>query len=283
MSIRELRKKSKHSLEKLTSKLNENNYSDDRYWQPTVDTAGNGQAIIRFLPETDGEDTPYVKLFSHAFHHNKSRWIIEKCPTTNGDQCPICADISPMWNDESTKPVAMERKRRTAFITNILVINDPANAENNGKVFMYKIGVKIFEKIQEAIAPRFDGDVAFVPFDFWEGANFDLRIVKKDGYRNYDNSRFAPISELLGGDDNKLDVIWKQQHKLLPELETKTFEELEKLYNSVVYNKQAVRKTAEDVVVDTQLEELPKFEPAPVVTEDTASDDLEGYLNSLDS
>ena len=288
MSIREMRKRSKTNLAELTGKLKENSYSDDRYWQPTVDKAGNGQATIRFLPESDGEDTPWVKLFSHGFKHNNVKWVIENCPTTNGLPCPICDDIAPMWNSEDTKPVARERKRKTHYITNIMVINDPVNSENNGKVFMYKFGAKIFEKIKYAMEPQFDSDTPFVPFDFWEGANFEIRIVKKDGFRNYDNSRFLPLSELCDGDEGQLDVVWKQQHKLLDELVSNSFDDIKAKYDSVVYGNSKPITTAEDAVVaqpaksfDEPKTEMSSFTPAEVDTP-ADSDDLEGYLSSLE-
>lgn len=202
------------------------NKDDDRFWQPTVDKAGNGMAIIRFLQagEVDGGDDgdPFVKTFKHGFK-GPGGWFIEECLTTIEQKCPVCEMNSKLWNSgvESDKKIVSGSgneqpgtKRKLHYISNILVISDPANPENDGKLKLFRYGSKIFEKINEAMHPSFEDEVAFNPFNYWTGANFKLKIRKVDGYRNYDRSEFETPSELYGGDEKKLEALFKAQHSL---------------------------------------------------------------------
>ena len=238
----DFKKRSKSSIEDLTKKIEDLNkeasYKDDRFWKPEVDKAGNGYAVIRFLPAAPGEDIPWAKVYSHAFQ-GKGGWLIENCPTTIGQKCPICEGNSELWNSgiEKDKDIARNRKRKLSYISNILVVSDPANPANDGKMFLYKYGTKIFGKIQEAMQPQFKDEEAINPFDFWKGANFKLKIRKVAGFINYDKSEFDSQSELYRGDDEKLESLWKNLNKLnefVNPTEFKTYEDLKKKMNDVL-------------------------------------------------
>lgn len=238
----DFKKRSKSSIEDLTKKIEDLNkeasYKDDRFWKPEVDKAGNGYAVIRFLPAAPGEDIPWAKVYSHAFQ-GKGGWLIENCPTTIGQKCPICEGNSELWNSgiEKDKDIARNRKRKLSYISNILVVSDPANPANDGKMFLYKYGTKIFGKIQEAMQPQFKDEEAINPFDFWKGANFKLKIRKVAGFINYDKSEFDSQSELYRGDDEKLETLWKNLNKLnefVNPTEFKSYEDLKKKMNDVL-------------------------------------------------
>lgn len=218
MSFKDLKGKSKNSINDLMKKLEDGtkkDYKDDRFWRPEQDKQGNGFAVIRFLPEIDGEDCPWVKVYSHAFQ-GMGGWYIENSLTTLQQKDPVSELNSELWNtgSEEDKNIARSRKRKTTYISNILVIKDEANPQNEGKVFLYKYGTKIFDKIQEKMKPEFKDEDAINPFDFWNGCNFKLKIRKIGGYTNYDKSEFDSPSALFGGDEAKMEKIWKQQHSL---------------------------------------------------------------------
>jgi len=260
-----MKRKSVGSISELTKKLEsaekKNSYQDDRFWKPTLDKASNGMAVFRFLPAPENEDMPWAKLYTHAFKVG-GRWYIENSRTTIGEKDPVSEMNSELWNSglESDKDIARDRKRKLSYISNILVLKDPGAPENEGKVFLYKYGVKIFNKIQEAMQPEFDDEDPINPFDYWAGANFKLKVRKVGGYINYDKSEFESPSELLGGDDAKLEELWKTQHSLqafvAPD-QFKTYDELKKKLQDVVgediratESDFVSQKTAEDVVVE---------------------------------
>jgi len=200
---------------------------DTRFWQPEVDKAGNGMAVIRFLPApaADGDDAlPWVRVFSHGFQ-GPGGWFIDNCLTTVNEKCPVCEHNSTLWNSgiEANKEIARKQKRRLNYIANVYVVSDPSNPENEGQIRIYKFGKKIFDKITEAMNPEFADETPVNPFDMWEGANFKLKIRNVEGYRNYDKSEFAEKSALLDGDDAKLEALWKQEHSLKEFLEPKHF------------------------------------------------------------
>ncbi len=243
MSFGDLRKNSKSSVAALTEKINSEKKgsgfeADDRYWSPELDKAGNGFAVVRFLPAPDGEDAPYVKLYSHGFKVG-SRWYIENCPTTIGGECPVCAANSVLWNTglDSNKEIVRQRKRRQHYISNILVISDSKNPDNEGKIKLFKYGFKIFEKVMASIQPEFEDETPLNPFDFWEGANFKLKIRQVEGYRNYDRSEFESATALFDGDDNALETLWKKEYKLKELIDPSEFKPLNVLkdkYDSVM-------------------------------------------------
>ena len=271
MSFKDMKRKSVGSISELTKKLEsaekKNSYQDDRFWKPTLDKASNGMAVFRFLPAPENEDMPWAKLYTHAFKVG-GRWYIENSRTTIGEKDPVSEMNSELWNSglESDKDIARDRKRKLSYISNILVLKDPGAPENEGKVFLYKYGVKIFNKIQEAMQPEFDDEDPINPFDYWAGANFKLKVRKVGGYINYDKSEFESPSELFGGDDAKLEELWKTQHSLqafvAPD-QFKTYDELKKKLQEVVGDD--IRATESDFVSQKTAED--------VVVEDTTSSD----------
>jgi hypothetical protein len=187
---------------------------DDRVWSPFVDKAGNGSAIIRFLPAPPGEDVPFVRYWDHGFQ-GPGGWYIENSLTSIGQDDPVSEVNSKLWNSgkESDKEVARKQKRRLHYISNVYVVSDPNNPDNEGKVFLYKYGKKIFDKINSVMHPEFEDESAVNPFDLWEGANFRLRIRNVEGYRNYDKSTFDSSTALLE-DDEDLEKIWNSEYSL---------------------------------------------------------------------
>jgi hypothetical protein len=230
-------KRSRGSVEKLTQaiqNLNTKNEKkeDDRFWEPTVDKAGNGIAILRFLPAPpqDGEDgLPWVRTFSHGFQ-GPGGWLIDLCLTTLDQKCPVCEQNTVLWNSgvEANKTIARVRKRKLSYFANVLVVSDPAKPEFDGKVKLYRFGKKIFDKISEKMHPEFADEKAFSPFDLWDGANFKLKIRQVEGYRNYDKSEFAaqaPVST----DDAVLEKLWQSEFSLREFVAPKHFKTHEQL------------------------------------------------------
>ena len=247
-SFKDLKQNRMDNLKNLTKqveKLAEKpSYEDDRIWKPEKDNTGNGYAIIRFLPAPTGEDVPWVRLWTHGFK-GPGGWYIENSLTTprsdapSGSKDPVSVANTALWNSgvESDKSIARERKRKLSYYSNILVIEDSMNAENEGKVFLFRYGKKIFEKIESKMNPEFKDETPINPFDFWSGADFKLKIRKVEGYANYDKSEFAESKPLFDGDDAKLEETWKTQHSLqgiLAPENFKSYQELEARFNTVV-------------------------------------------------
>jgi len=246
MSFADLKKQSK--LGSLTQKLvkevekmsNTNASGDDRLWKLDVDKSGNGYAVIRFLPAPNGEDLPFVKLYSHAFQ-GPGGWYIENSLTTMGQKDPVSEYNTMLWNNgtDAGKEAARKQKRKLTYISNIYVVKDPANPENEGKVFLYKFGKKIFDKITAAMQPEFEDEEAIDPFDFWQGANFKLKAKNVAGYRNYDSSEFARQDALLD-DDDAMEAVWKKEYSLeefvAPD-QFKSYDDLKKRLDYVLGNK----------------------------------------------
>ena len=243
MSFSDLKKSSRNSISDLTAQADKINkksesYKDDRFWKPELDKSSNGYAVIRFLPAPEGQDLPWARLFSHGFQ-GVGGWYIENSRTTLGEKDPVSEMNTQLWNSgtESDKDIARKRKRRLNYISNILVVSDPANPQNEGKVFLYKYGKKIFDKVNEAMSPEFEDETPINPFDFWKGANFKLKVRKVAGYINYDKSEFETSSELLGGNDEGLETLWKKQYSLTEFTDPsnfKSYDELKTRLNNVV-------------------------------------------------
>ena len=249
MSFSNLKKQS--SLGSLTSKLvkevekmnNSSSGSDDRLWKPEVDKAGNGYAVIRFLPAPNGEELPWAKMYSHAFQ-GPGGWYIENSLTTLGQKDPLGEYNRELWNsgNESDKDTVRKQKRKLSYYSNIYVVQDKANPENEGRVFLYKYGKKIFDKIMEAMQPEFEDETPINPFDFWQGANFKLKIKKVAGYWNYDSSEFDRTSQLFE-DDDAMEAVWEKQHSLEQIIATdqfKTYDQLEARLKLVLGQKKSV-------------------------------------------
>ncbi len=226
--------RSSSNLDELSKKIQatseKKSYKDDRFWRPELDKASNGYAVIRFLPAPPNEDLPWAKLYTHGFQ-GKGGWFIENSRTTFGEKDPVSEMNSELWNSgiESDKDIARARKRKLQYISNILVISDPANPQNEGKIFLYKFGKKIFDKIQEAMEPEFADEKAVNPFDLWDGANFKLKVRKISGFINYDKSEFDSPSELFDGDDTQLEELWKKQYSLTAFTDPSNFKSYDEL------------------------------------------------------
>jgi len=255
MSFADLKKQSK--LGSLTAKLvkevekmnTSSGSSDDRLWKLDVDKSGNGYAVIRFLPAPNGEDLPFVKLYSHAFQ-GSGGWYIENSLTTLGQKDPVSELNSELWNNgtDAGKELARKQKRKLTYVSNVYVVKDPANPENEGKVFLFKYGKKIFDKIMEAMQPEYEDETPINAFDFWQGANFKLKAKSVAGYRNYDSSEFASVGALLD-DDDAMEAIWKKQYSLAEFVaadQFKTYDELKKRLDSVLGAKTSVRLDEEE-------------------------------------
>jgi len=257
MSFSDLKKQS--SLGSLTSKLvkevekmsNNSGNTDDRLWKPEVDKVGNGFAVIRFLPAPDGEELPWAKMYTHAFQ-GPGGWYIENSLTTLGQKDPVSEYNRELWNSgsDSDKDIVRKQKRKLSYYSNIYVVKDAANPQNEGKVFLYKYGKKIFDKIMEAMQPEFEDETPINPFDFWQGANFKLKIVKKDGYWNYDKSEFDSVAPLMD-DDDAMEAIWKKEHSLtsiVAEDQFKSYEQLEQRLKMVLGQKSSSRPRLDEEV-----------------------------------
>jgi len=206
-------------------------YQDDRFWKPEVDKAGNASAVIRFLPRTEGDELPWVRIFNHAFQGPTGKWYIENSLTTLNEKDPVGELNSRLWNSgsEENKKVAQKQKRKLQYIANILVISDPKHPENEGQVRLFKFGKKIFDKIMEKANPTFEDEKPVIVFDLWEGADFKLRIRKVDGFPNYDQSMFMEPAALYGGDEDKLLSVVNGQYKLAEFMDKKNFKSYEEL------------------------------------------------------
>ena len=285
MSFASLKKQS--SLGSLTAKLvkevektNKVNNGDERLWKPEVDKAGNGYAVIRFLPAPDGEDLPWVKMYSHAFQ-GPGGWYIENSLTTLNQKDPCSEFNTSLWNSgvESDKQIARNQKRKLAFYSNIYVVKDPANPENEGKVFLYKFGKKIFDKIMGAMQPEFEDESPLNPFDFWQGADFKVKIKKVAGYWNYDSSEFAAAAPLLK-DDDALEQLWKKEYSLSEIVaadQFKTYDELKKRLESVLRLNQTTVTSPIDE--EAELEDL--SEGRTPEANSPAEDDALSYFQKL--
>ena len=267
MGFKDLKKQS--SLGSLTNRLVKevekmNNAGggnvDDRLWKPEVDKSGNGYAVIRFLPAPDGEELPWVKLFSHAFQ-GPGGWYIENSLTTIGQKDPVGDLNRTLWNsgNETDKDVVRKQKRKLSYYSNIYVVKDPSNPQNEGRVFLYKYGKKIFDKIMDVMQPEFEDETPINPFDFWAGANFKIKIKKVAGYWNYDSSEFAAPAPLLD-DDDAMEAVWKQEYSLAELVapdQFKSYEDLKKRLDYVLGLTVAPKRQDPEVIdEDNNLEDL---------------------------
>jgi hypothetical protein len=276
-------------VEKLTDKTSSRT-TDDRFWQPTVDKAGNGTATIRFLPAPKGEDVPWVQIWSHGFKNEKNgQWYIENSLTTIGKSDPVSDYNTKLWNSgfESDKAIARAQKRKLNYISNIIVVKDPEHPENEGKVFLYKYGQKVFDKIKDAMKPEDQDETPFNPFDLWEGANFKLIIRKEAGFRNYDKSKFTSQSE-VSSDEDELQKIWETEHSLQEFLKPenfKTYDELKARLDKVLNSTGTARSAATEVELEDEVvappkqkEKKSKLEQEEMLDDD---DDTASYFSKL--
>ena len=285
--------KRSNSLDKLLNAVKEESapqekksYVDERLWKPELDKSGNGYAVIRFLPAIEGEDMPWAKVFNHAFQGPTGQWYIENSLTTIGQKDPVSEYNTKLWNSgvESDKEIARKQKRKLQYFSNILVVSDSKHPENEGKVFLFRYGKKIFDKIMAAMQPEFEDESPINPFDFWEGANFKLKIRKVDGFWNYDKSEFEAPSK-IADDDAKVEEIWKSQYSLKEKLDSsnfKSYDELSTRFHTVISGTTTVGNVTEQMedepiakpVVDTK----PVESSAPQKEEE---DDTMEYFQKL--
>ena len=302
MSFASLKKQS--NLGSLTAKLvkevekvnNSSGGGDERLWKPELDKSGNGFAVIRFLPAPDKEEIPWAKLYTHAFQ-GPGGWYIENSLTTVGGKDPVSDYNRELWNsgNESDKDVVRKQKRKLSYYSNIYVVKDPTNPANEGKVFLFKYGKKIFDKIMEAMQPEFEDESPINPFDFWQGANFKLKIVKKDGFWNYDKSEFDSVAPLLD-DDDALEAIWKKEYSLAAVTaadQFKSYEDLERRLKYVLGKKPAQSRFIPDEELEDESEGYNSRSvaeetvtravstPTPSTTVDKDEDDALSYFQKL--
>lgn len=291
MSISALR--NQNSLDKLLNQVKQDespasdkkSYVDERLWKPNVDKAGNGYAVIRFLPAPNGEELPWVRVWNHAFQGPTGQWFIENSLTTLNQKDPVSEYNTQLWNSgvESDKEIARKQKRKLKYYSNIYVVSDPSNPENEGKVFLYSYGKKIFDKLMEAMQPEFPDETPINPFDFWEGANFMLKIRKVDGYWNYDKSDFEKTSQLKGSDE-ELEAIYNKQHSLaefLAPSNFKSYDELKARLDAVLTGSVTTGKTAAQMVEEDTTDFTPQFksEPTPQPVSASADDDEDDAMS----
>jgi len=254
------------------------NYGDDRIWKPTVDKAGNGYAVLRFLPATEGVELPWVRYWDHGFKGPTGQWYIENSLTSIGQADPVGELNSRLWNSgiEADKETARRQKRRLHYVANVLVVSDPGNPSNEGKVMLYKFGKKIFEKIMDAMQPDFADEKPVNPFDMWEGADFKLKIRNVEGYRNYDKSEFTTPSALYDGDDSRLEDLYSQLHNLGEFTDPKNYKSYDELKAKLmrVLGEEA-SAGAPTMAQEVQMNEPATYEVVPPITKEEVADTSE--------
>jgi hypothetical protein len=274
------------TLKQTTSPQESGGKDDSRFWNPSVDKAGNGMAIVRFLPApaADGDEgLPWVRVFKHGFQ-GPGGWLIDDCLTTINGKCPVCENNSVLWNSgvEANKGIARDRKRKLTYIANILVLSDPSNPENEGQIKLFKFGKKIFDKLNEAMNPEFADETPLNPFDFWKGANFKLKMRNVEGYRNYDKSEFDSVSALFDGNDDKLETLWKKEYSLAEFIDPTKFKTYDQIKDRLdkVLGGQTSNSKAEDSPMSKFKDELPTRTAAPKAKIEDDDDDM-NYFKSL--
>lgn len=264
MSFASLKRNRDNTMSKLTQALQDTqtetkSFGDDRIWKPERDKSGNGFAIIRFLPQPEGEDLPWARVWNHGFQ-GPGGWYIENSLTTIGQKDPVSEYNTTLWNNgtDAGKDQARKQKRRLNYYSNILVIKDGANPQNEGKVFLYRYGKKIFDKLNECMNPEFEDETPINPFDFWEGADFKLKVRTLDGFVNYDKSEFDSPSSLLDGDEGALEKVYNQQHSLSELISPdnfKTYSELKQQLDRALGVKEVQEVLEETPWQETKVEE----------------------------
>lgn len=303
MGFKDLKSASKNSFQSLANEMDKmakksESYKDDRFWKAETDKTGNGYAEIRFLPAPDGEDLPWARVWSHGFR-GPGGWYIENSLTTIGLKDPVSEMNNLLWESGSDKDkaIARDRKRRLSYISNVLVISDPKNPQNEGKVFLFKYGAKIFEKINDKMNPKFDDEKPINPFDFWQGCNFKLKATIGDGgYVNYEKSSFEAPAALLDGEDSELEALWKKEHSLQAFVaadQFKSYDELKDRLHTVLFTEAPEKKADDEPVRESLSQKFAKSnkateeavkpaskKPAPKA-EDDGEDDALAYFRKL--
>jgi len=298
MSFENLKSTRGSSIDKLvkaaeavsTPKTESSSYEDDRFWKPTRDKAGNGFAVVRFLPATEGEDLPWVRYWDHGFKGPTGLWYIENSLTSIGEQDPVSEMNTVLWNSgrDEDKATARDRKRRLHYVSNVLIVSDPANPENEGKVKLYKFGKKIFDKIMDVMQPQFADEEPVNPYDFWEGADFKIKIRKVEGWVNYDKSEFASPSSLHDGDESRLEDVYGKLYPLQDFLKPenyKSYDELKAKMNKVLgVDAGHVAMDNNSMMQSAPVVEQPTMaaaESAPLSSSDEGEEDTLSYFDKL--
>ena len=277
-------KRSRSNLDALTKELsgvssnnNQKSYVDDRFWKPELDKTGNGYAVLRFLPAVKDEDLPWVKMWSHAFQ-GPGGWYIENSLTTMNQKDPVSEENSRLWNSgiEADKEIARKRKRKLSYYANVLIVSDPKHPENEGQVKLFKFGKKIFDKITDKMQPQFEDEKPINPFDFWEGADFKLKIRKVDGFWNYDKSEFDSTKPIADNDES-IEGIWTKQYPLKPFLEAanfKSYDELKSKLDKVLTGSRNTG-TVEDMVTPPSVSETKPETVVEAVAASSSNDSVD--------
>jgi hypothetical protein len=277
-------------VEKIDSPQNNYKKDDGNEWKLSVDSAGNGYAVLRFLPAPKGEELPWVRMFNHGFQGPTGKWYIENSLTTLNQQDPVSELNSELWNSgtDANKDIARKQKRRLSYYANVLVVKDSANPQNEGQVMLYKFGKKIFDKLKDVMQPQFEDESPVNPFDFWEGVNFKLKARQVDGYRNYDKSEFESTPTPVAESDEDIEAIWGKQHSLAELVSPdnfKSYEDLKAKLDMVLQGGSKVT-TAEKVAeqtgdVEDQIFVQEAKTPVSVVSSDDSEDDTLSYFAKL--
>ena len=276
------------AVQKENAPLEKKSYKDERLWKPELDKSGNGYAVLRFLPAVEGEDMPWSKVWNHAFQGPTGQWYIENSLTTIGKADPVSELNSTYWNTglESDKEIARKQKRKLQYFSNIYVVSDSKNPQNEGKVFLFRYGKKIFDKLMAAMQPEFEDESPVNPFDFWQGANFKLKIRKVDGYWNYDKSEFEAPSAMFDN-DGQIEEVWKKAYSLnefSAPTNFKSYEELKTRLDTVLSGTTTVGNVMESVTKDPEptapawVDTKPAEAVAPASEEE---DDTMSYFQKL--
>ena len=291
MSFADMKKQRKSNLSSLIKESekisNPNTFGevDERYWRPELDKSGNGYSIVRFLPAPNGEDLPWARMWNHGFQ-GPGGWYIENSLTTQGKKDPVSEYNSRLWNSgiEANKEVARKQKRRLNYTSNVYIVKDPANPQNEGQVRLYRYGKKIFDKINDLMNPEFEDETPVNPFDLWEGANFKMKIRKVEGFSNYDKSEFDTPSALLE-DDNKMEEIWNSEHslkELVSDDKFKSFDELKEKLDRVLGLGNEFISKPEEVPFDGGKPYTPPPTPVTAETDDKGEEEeAMGYFQKL--
>tara|TARA_B100000614_G_scaffold253487_1_gene267472 strand:- start:407 stop:1273 length:867 start_codon:yes stop_codon:yes gene_type:complete len=285
MSLDNIRKN--NSLDKLLGAVTKENqpqekksYTDERLWKPELDKSGNGYAVLRFLPAVHGEELPWAKVYSHAFQGPTGQWYIENSLTTVGQKDPVSEYNTALWNTgaESDKEIARKQKRKLQYYSNVYVVTDPKHPENEGKVFLFRYGKKIYDKLLAAMQPEFQDEQPVNPFDPFSGANFKLKIRKVAGFWNYDTSDFESSSKLFE-DEAKIEAVCQKAYPLKEFTAAdnfKSYDELKTRLDIVLSGKTVVGNVAETI------DEVEKSDTKETKTESTEStDDTLSYFEKL--
>ena len=254
-------------------------YADERIWKPTVDKAGNGYAVLRFLPAAEGQDLPWVRYWDHGFKGPTGQWYIENSLTSIGQPDPVGELNSRLWNsgNDADKETARAQKRRLHYVTNVMVVSDPSAPHNEGKVMLYKFGKKIFDKLMDVMQPSFADETPVNPFDMWEGADFKLKIRNVEGYRNYDKSEFASSSPLMDGDDSKLESVFNGLHDLSEFNDPKNY----KSYDELKAKLMRVLGEQESMMNEPVATPMPTPVQEPITADTMDGDDTMSYFAKL--